>query len=226
MPSLADRRKRQRSLHGCLPTLGRNGARRPSPAFLGRGVLGLTTTPHGNGAALLHKRSSCVQSRALPVRRYDPPPFQVSEWTMVRGKNGYSGVFCRHGTCQCSLLVDMGPLLDPVPVTMDILVREGRGGAETTRPDPLPSTRNHDRGHHLWWKPTRLAHLSNRRMKLCYPRRHVSPPSNRADLSATAISLPRRGRLAGNTRSRGHGWDGRVRGSATTVVPGRLSSGW
>lgn len=43
------------------------------------------------------------------------------------------------------------------------------------------------------------------------------PPSNRADLSATAISLPRRGRLAGYTRSRGHGRDvmGRVSDSAT-----------
>lgn len=65
---LTDRRKRRYTLRGCLPTLPRNGARRPSPAFLGRGILGLTTTPHGDG------QPSSTTQLMRPVKGFTCPP--------------------------------------------------------------------------------------------------------------------------------------------------------
>lgn len=64
--SLTDRKKTAgRAQCGCL----RNGERFPSPAFLGRGVLGLTTTPHGDGPHLPPQRSSM-----RPVKGFTCPP--------------------------------------------------------------------------------------------------------------------------------------------------------
>lgn len=69
----------------------------------------------------------------------------------------------------------------PVPVvTMDILQQEGGGEAQrrlglilSTLLHATTTTATTSSSTAISVKPTRLAHLSHRRMKLCYPHRHV-----------------------------------------------------
>lgn len=97
--------------------------------------------------------------------------------------------------------------------------REGRGGAETTRPDPLPFHAQPPPPPSRL-RPTRLAYLLHRRMKLCYPQRHV-PPAIKPGRPIRHRHFSASPRSPGGLYAVSWPWlgCGRVSDSATAVVP-------